>query len=454
MRITWPFSSRCAWMAGSQARNWVVVRSRPRLGGIGSAGSMKAIEPSGGRGRSNKSKRLYGGGGSGECRRWTRGSTGMSATSHAPNEGSAEIRHVTPAFASSSCASSTAFVRKPTGNCRPTVLEFRPRITSRSRSVSPMDLDRHTDTRKKMSLGVLAFFAFDLEPPRCRKFHAAFPEGLFRVIHVVLGRRDREDLRTRLHPRGRADGCTERRAHAFRDAVRPGPGRDLVLAEHVVRIEAKLEVIRVPGLLRDVPVRRDPRGLEGDVTNLAGLRGDEMDLHRELRPWIADVELADSDLRDAAHVLLAGVRLTADLAIHASGFASHGPRGARRSERYLILGGGGRFRCGPKRDPGGLAPSRPSSENHQEAQDGHGRSADQGGEGPTGLACQNEISRKLLKLPGNVRRRANEAPQECQGPGDREGDARRLGGSDLHHPTRLPDGPPGRNVRFGFQETY
>src|SRR2546428_13294856 len=61
-----------------------------------------------------------------------------------------------------------------------------------------------------------------------------------------------------------------------------------------------------------------------------------MDLHRELRPWIADVELADSDLRDAAHVLLAGVRLTADLAIHASGFASHGPRGARRSERYLI----------------------------------------------------------------------------------------------------------------------
>ena len=30
-------------------------------------------------------------------------------------------------------------------------------------------------------------------------------------------------------------------------------------------------------------------------------------------------------------------------------------------------------------DPGGLAPSRPSSENHQEAQDGHGRSADQGG---------------------------------------------------------------------------
>src|SRR2546428_5328528 len=130
-----------------------------------------------------------------------------------------------------------------------------------------------------------------------------------------------------------------------------------------------------------------------------------MDLHRELRPWIADVELADSDLRDAAHVLLAGVRLTADLAIHASGFASHGPRGARRSERYLILGGGGRFRCGRKRDPGGLTPSRTSSENHQEAQDGHGRSGDQGGEGPSGFGGSKESSRKPLQLRGEVRRR-------------------------------------------------
>src|SRR5207244_1872653 len=398
MRITWPFFSRYAWMAGSHPRNWVVGRSPTRLGSSGSAASMKAIEPSGGPGRSKRKTRWYRRCGIGACPRWTMRSTGMSATSHAPNDGSAETRHVTPAFASSSCASSTAFVRKPTGNCRPTVLEFRPRITSRSRSVSPMDLDRHTDTRKKMSLAVLAFFAFDLEPPRRRKFHATFPEGLFRVIHVVLGRRDREDLRARLHPRGRADGCSERGAHAFRNAVRPGPGRDLVLAEHVVRIEAELEVVRVPGLLRDVPVRRDPRGLEGDVPDLARLRGDEMDLHRELRPWIADVELADSDLRDAAHVLLAGVRLTADLTIHASGFASHGPRGARRSERYLILGGGGRFRCGRKRDPGGLAPSRPSSENHQEAQDGHGRSADQGGEGPSVVAGQHEVSGNLRRL--------------------------------------------------------
>src|SRR5881296_650397 len=76
-------------------------------------------------------------------------STGISATSHAPNDGSAETRHVTPAFASISCASSTAFVRKPTGNCRPTVFAFRPRITSRSRFVSPMDLDRHADARGK-----------------------------------------------------------------------------------------------------------------------------------------------------------------------------------------------------------------------------------------------------------------------------------------------------------------
>src|SRR5437899_575707 len=260
MRITWPFFSRYAWMAGSHPRNWVVVRSPTRFGSIGSAASMKAIEPSGGPGRSKKKTRLYRRCGIGACPRWTMRSTGMSATSHAPNEGSAETRHVTPAFASISCASSTAFVRKPTGNCRPTVFEFRPRITSRSRSVSPMDLDRHADARKKMSLGVLALFAFDLEPPRRRKFRATFPE------------------------------CSA-----------------------------------------------------------------------------------------AALVLRAGVRLAATFAMNASGFASHGPRGARRSERYLLLGGGGRFRCGRKRDPGGLAPSRPSSENHQEAQDGHGRSADQGG---------------------------------------------------------------------------
>src|SRR5207244_12810547 len=136
---------------------------------------------------------------------WTMWCAGTPSPSHAPNGGPAETRHVTPAFASISCASSTAFVRKPTGNCRPMVFAFRPRITSRSRSVSPMDLERHADARKKMSLGVLAFFfAFDLEPPRRRKFHAALQEGLFRVVPVVLGRRDREVLRPPLHSRGRA----------------------------------------------------------------------------------------------------------------------------------------------------------------------------------------------------------------------------------------------------------
>src|SRR5881397_2591851 len=221
MRITWPFFSRYAWMAGSHPRNWVVVRSPTRFGSIGSAASMKAIEPSGGPGRSKKKTRLYRRCGIGACPRWTMRSTGMSATSHAPNEGSAETRHVTPAFASISCARSTAFVRKPTGNWRPTVFEFRPRITSRSRSVSPMDRERHADAQKKMSLGGLAFgLPFDLEPPRGRKLHAALPEGFFRVVHMVLGRRDREHLRAGLHPRRRAYGRAERGAHAFRDAVR------------------------------------------------------------------------------------------------------------------------------------------------------------------------------------------------------------------------------------------
>src|SRR3989442_3233475 len=242
MRITWPFFSRYAWMAGSHPRNWVVVRSPTRFGSIPSAASMKAIEPGGGPGRSKKKTRLYRRCGIGACPRWTVRSTGMSATSHAPNEGSAETRHVTPAFASSSCANSTAFVRKPTGNCRPTVFAFRPRMTSSSRSVSPMIRNRHADARKKMSLGVLAFFfAFDLEPTRCREFHAALPEGLFRAVHVVLRRRYREDLRARLHPRGRADGRSERGAHAFRDAVRPGPGRDLVCAQHLLRRHAELQ---------------------------------------------------------------------------------------------------------------------------------------------------------------------------------------------------------------------
>gem|GEM_PF-6368937 len=79
-------------------------------------------------------------------------STGISATSHAPKEGSADTRHDAPVAASSSCASSTAFVRKPTGNWRPTVLALRPRMTSMSRSVSPMNLPQQSGREKKLCL--------------------------------------------------------------------------------------------------------------------------------------------------------------------------------------------------------------------------------------------------------------------------------------------------------------
>src|SRR3989475_9581094 len=261
MRITWPFSSRCAWMAGSQARNWVVVRSPTRFGSIDSAASMKAIEPSGGPGRSKKKTRLYRRCGIGACPRWTMRSTGMSATSHAPNEGSAETRHVTPAFDSSSCASSTAFVRKPTGNWSPTVLAFRPRITSRRRSVSPMSGVAGPWPEKNLCPGlVLPLFSLDLEIPRRRQFHAAFPERLFRVVDVVLRRRDREDLRARLDSGRRPDRCAERRAHALGDTVRPCARRDLVLPQHVVRVQPAFPVGGVPRLLRNVPVCRDSRG--------------------------------------------------------------------------------------------------------------------------------------------------------------------------------------------------
>src|SRR5204862_319414 len=82
---------------------------------------------------------------------------------------------ITPAFASISWASSTALVRSPTGNCRPTVFEFRPRITSRSRSVSPMDLEGRRTRREKGVLlrGLLLLFPLDLDPPRRRQLHSA-----------------------------------------------------------------------------------------------------------------------------------------------------------------------------------------------------------------------------------------------------------------------------------------
>src|SRR5438552_1606116 len=82
--------------------------------------------------------------------------------------------------------------------------------------------------------------------------------------------------------------------HALRDAVRARPGRDLVLAEDVVRIQPQLEVVRVAGFLRDVPVRGDARRLEGDVANLARLLRDQVDSDRELRPRVSDVKLADA----------------------------------------------------------------------------------------------------------------------------------------------------------------
>src|SRR2546426_2766684 len=123
-------------MAGSHSRNWYVVRRPTRFGISGSAASTNFMSFRGGLPRSWKNTRSYRRWGIGAWPRWTTRSTGISATSHAPNEGSADTMHATPAFASISWASSTAFVRSPTGNWSPTVFALRPRITSRSRSMS------------------------------------------------------------------------------------------------------------------------------------------------------------------------------------------------------------------------------------------------------------------------------------------------------------------------------
>src|SRR2546428_693864 len=193
----------------------------------------------------------------------------MSATSQAPNDGSADTRHVTPAWASRSWASSTAFVRRPTGNWSPTVLAFRPRMTSSKRSVSAMDPNTDASPQKKLCPRGLPFLLGPLnhETPRSRQLHAPFTQGLLRVVHMVLRRGDREDLRAGFHSRGRADGRPKRGAHAFRDPVRARPRRNLVLAEHVVRLQSELQVVRVARLLRDVAVLGDPRRLERDVTS-------------------------------------------------------------------------------------------------------------------------------------------------------------------------------------------
>src|SRR5712692_1270344 len=166
----------------------------------------------------------------------------------------------------------------------------------------------------------------DFDPPGSREFHAPLPEGNLGVGDVVLRRRDREDLHAWMDARRGTDRAAEGCSHPFRDSVRAGSRRDLVLAEHVVRIQSELQVVRVAGLLRDVPVRGDARRLEGDVADLALLLRDQMDLHGEVRPQIADVKLADPDLGDSAHVALLGIRLSADLPIHAAGLARHGGR--------------------------------------------------------------------------------------------------------------------------------
>src|SRR3972149_2362870 len=176
---------------------------------------------------------------------WTVRSTGISATSHAPNDGPAETRHVTP----------------------------------------------------------------PLDPPRRGPLPPALPQRDLRVVEMLRCRRDRHDLRPGVDPRRDTDGSAERGPHPLRDPVRPRPRCDLVLAEDVVRVQPQLEVVRVPRLLRDVPVRADPGRLEGGVPDLALLLRDQVQFQRELRPQVPDVPLADPEPRDPAHVLLAGARL-------------------------------------------------------------------------------------------------------------------------------------------------
>src|SRR5207247_10920620 len=103
-------------------------------------------------------------------------------------------------------------------------------MTSTRRSVSPMSEVGGARPEKNLCPGLaLPLLPLDLEIPRRRQFHAAFPERLFRVVDVVLRRRDREDLRARLDSGRRADRCAERSAHALGDTVRPCAGRELVL---------------------------------------------------------------------------------------------------------------------------------------------------------------------------------------------------------------------------------
>src|SRR5256885_12269747 len=93
-------------------------------------------------------------------------------------------------------------------------------------------------SRKRCSLrGALLLLPLDLDAPRRRQLHAALAKRFLRVVDMVLRRRDREDLHTWVHACGRSDRGAESGAHPFGNAVGASPRRDLVLSEHVVRVE-------------------------------------------------------------------------------------------------------------------------------------------------------------------------------------------------------------------------
>jgi len=95
---------------------------------------------------------------------------------------------------------------------------------------SPMDWKGHASVREKgvpHLTGV--FFSRSISIRQgVGSFTPPLRSASFRVVHVVLGRRDREDLHAGMYARGGTDGGAERGAHAFGDAVRASPGGDLV----------------------------------------------------------------------------------------------------------------------------------------------------------------------------------------------------------------------------------
>src|SRR5207253_7050643 len=111
------------------------------------------------------------------------------------------------------------------------------------------------------------------------------------------------------------------------------------LPQDVVRIEPELQVVAVARLLHNIAIRGDARRLEGDMPDLALLLRDQVDMDREARPQVADVELADPDPGDAAHVTLLGIGLAADLPIHAIWLARHRRRALERGSDIYSLAG-------------------------------------------------------------------------------------------------------------------